>query len=284
VRVNVVTGAGGAMGRCCALRLARRGGVMLIADRRPEPLRAVAAELADVGAEVVVESNDVTDGESMARLAAVAGDAGEIGAVVLAAGISPAMGDWRALVEVNFLGTWRGLRAFAPLARPGAVAVGFSSMAGMFLAAGGHDVDAAIRENPEVPDLVDRLAAIDDGFFTAPEAAYRWSKLGVARLCEQEAATWGARGGRVVSVSPGLIEGPMNALEMQDRGHLIRSLFDRTPLGRMGQPDEVAAVVEFLTSEAASFVSGCDIRIDGGLGAQRVFDQQAERHRAGTHE
>ena len=236
------------------------------------------AELADElrrdGKEVRTQVADVTDERAMRELASAASEAGQLGALVLAAGISPAMGDWRALVTVNFVGTWNGLQTFAPLAAPGAVAVGFSSMAGAFLLASGRDVEPAFRTDPGAADLLDRLAAVEDGFFTGAEAAYRWSKLGVARLCEQEAATWGRAGGRVVSVSPGLIEGPMNRLEMQDRGELISGLFAMTPLRRTGDPDEVAAVVEFLVSGAASFVTGCDVRIDGGLGAQRVFAEQ----------
>jgi NAD(P)-dependent dehydrogenase (short-subunit alcohol dehydrogenase family) len=273
-KVDVITGAAGSMGSRCARRLSGRDGVLLLADRRADELASLAAELQKDGKEVRTSVVDVTDPEAVRELAADASDAGSLRAMVLAAGISPAMGDWRALVAVNFVGTWNGLTAFAPMARPGAVAVGFSSMAGAFLVAQGHDIDPAFRTNPGAPDLLARLESLENGYFTEPEPAYRWSKLGVARLCEQEAATWGERGGRVVSVSPGLIKGPMNHLEMQDRGELITGLFMMSPLGRMGSPDEVAAVVEFLVSDAASFVTGCDVRIDGGLGAQRIFEQQ----------
>jgi NAD(P)-dependent dehydrogenase (short-subunit alcohol dehydrogenase family) len=275
--ISVITGAGGSMGAACARLIAARGDVLLLVDRRSEELEGIAAELRATGAEVHTQVADVRDAASMNAVAQTASGLGALGALVLAAGISPTMGDWRDLVTINFVGTWHGLRAFLPLARPGAVAVGFSSMAGAFLDASGIDVDDEYRADPARADLLERLEADRDGALTEPETTYRWSKLGVARLCEQEAPAWGARGGRTVSVSPGLIAGPMNQQEMGERGDLIDTLFAMTPLGRMGRPEEVAQVVAFLVSDGASFVTGCDVRIDGGLGAQRVFAERARR-------
>jgi NAD(P)-dependent dehydrogenase (short-subunit alcohol dehydrogenase family) len=89
-------------------------------------------------------------------------------------------------------------------------------------------------------------------------------------MCERLALTWGARGGRIVSISPGLIDTPMGRQEL---GHqeIMRLMIDLTPVKRPGmtplpgQASDIAAAAAFLCSDAAGFISGCDLRIDGGL-------------------
>jgi NAD(P)-dependent dehydrogenase (short-subunit alcohol dehydrogenase family) len=95
------------------------------------------------------------------------------------------------------------------------------------------------------------------------------AKRGVTRLAERLAAPWGAKGGRTVVISPGLIDTPMGRLEL-DRQPLVPLMVDVTPVKRPeqplpGRPQDIAATVAFLESDAAAFISGCDIRVDGGL-------------------
>jgi NAD(P)-dependent dehydrogenase (short-subunit alcohol dehydrogenase family) len=78
------------------------------------------------------------------------------------------------------------------------------------------------------------------------------------------AADWGARGGRVVSLSPGLINTSMGRREAAGQP-IMAKLLEVTALGREGQADEIAAVVAFLASSGASFISGTDVLVDGGL-------------------
>jgi NAD(P)-dependent dehydrogenase (short-subunit alcohol dehydrogenase family) len=95
----------------------------------------------------------------------------------------------------------------------------------------------------------------------------------VIRLCERAAITWGTRGGRVVSISPGLMDTAMGRLELQDNP-IKTWMIELTPLRVRdpdrdavlpGRVDDIATAVAFLCSDAASFVSGCDLRVDGGL-------------------
>ncbi len=94
--------------------------------------------------------------------------------------------------------------------------------------------------------------------------AYSWAKYGVIRAAARAAVTWGRRGGRVNSLSPGLIETPMGMEEFAVQP-IMQVMFDKTPLGRFGQSDEVADLVCYLLSDKASFISGIDVLIDGGM-------------------
>jgi NAD(P)-dependent dehydrogenase (short-subunit alcohol dehydrogenase family) len=85
----------------------------------------------------------------------------------------------------------------------------------------------------------------------------------VIRLAEREAVPWGALGGRVVSLSPGIIDTGMGQQEFAAQP-MMAVMVEKTPLGRMGTDDEIASVVEFLCSDAASFITGSDILVDGG--------------------
>src|SRR5207247_11264664 len=107
--------------------------------------------------------------------------------------------------------------------------------------------------------VLDRVAArVDDSGL-----AYAWAKHGVIRAAARAALTWGRRGGRVNSVSPGLIDTGMGRQEFEAQP-FMQVMLDNTPLGRLGEADEVAAVVAFLVSDDASFISGVDILVDGG--------------------
>ena len=84
------------------------------------------------------------------------------------------------------------------------------------------------------------------------------------RAVGRAAVPWGRRGGRVNSIAPGLIDTPMGRLEMEQQP-MMQQMLEHTPLGRLGDPQEVAAAVRYLVSDDASFVSGIDLLVDGGM-------------------
>lgn len=197
----------------------------------------------------------------MRTLAARVRELGPFRALAHAAGISPTMGDARRILHVDLVGTQLLLDAFEELVSPGSAAVCFSSSAAYQLGPYITAEQEALLIDPLVPDFVNQAAsAVDDdrGF------AYGLAKVGVIRAAGRAAVAWGRRGGRVNSVSPGLIDTPMGRQELKQQP-VMQGMRAATPLGRLGEPSEVAAAVAFLLSDAASYVSGIDVLVDGGM-------------------
>jgi NAD(P)-dependent dehydrogenase (short-subunit alcohol dehydrogenase family) len=253
--VGVVTGAASGMGRACVDRLLDTVDVLLAVD---------VASVEIPGTEPV--TCDVRDDVAVRALVDRVREQGPFRFLVHAAGLSPTMADPRTIVDVNLVGTARLLDAFEPLVTAGSVAVPFASSAGYL------DVmlDAAQLEllhRTREPDVLDRVAdAITDSGI-----AYLYSKVGVQLEARMAAARWAPLGGRVVSLSPGNIDTPMGRLEL-DHQPLMREAQAAHPLGRLGDPREIAAVVAFVVSDDASFLSGIDVLVDGAERANALGD------------
>ncbi len=257
--VAVVTGAASGMGAACARLLAERVDRLVLADLAPVDLEAVGV----AGRGEAVRC-DITDDGDVAALAATAGRAGAVTHLVHAAGISPTMGDARRVFDVNVAGTARVLDACAPVLAEGAGVVLFASMAAHLLAATppGDDL-AAILDDPLADGATDRFVATAD-VAGNPGLAYGWSKRGVIRLAARRAVALAPRGIRVNTVSPGSIDTPMGQRELEAQPGM-QALVEATPIRRLGRAQEVAAAVGFLLSADASYVTGTDILVDGGV-------------------
>jgi NAD(P)-dependent dehydrogenase (short-subunit alcohol dehydrogenase family) len=260
----LVTGAGGGMGRACAATLGRRYRLILT-DRATPALDTFAVHLAADGIAVAgTVAGDIAAADSITRLASLIDECGGLDALVHTAGVSPSQGDWQTILRVNLGATMELLDAVEPRLRPGAAGVVIASMA----AHGFHrtpGVDEAV-DTVAAPDVVARFEPMVRAYATAPEpyalgaSAYFISKYAVMRLCERRAAQWGRRGARLVTISPGMIATPMGLMTPD-----AASLAELAPAGRWGTPLDIAAAADFLLSDAASFISGCDLRVDGGL-------------------
>jgi NAD(P)-dependent dehydrogenase (short-subunit alcohol dehydrogenase family) len=262
--VLVITGGAGGMGLACARALADRGRLLLV-DLREDLLDQARKALGAQGAVVDTLPCDVTSATDVAAVADRVRELGRLRCLVHTAGVSPEMADAATVLNVDLAGSVRITDALFPLVNPGSSAILIGSIAGY------SDVPAAVE-----PLLDDPLA---DGFLAAVEqalgqpldsaTAYVLAKRGVTRLAERLATPWGKTGGRTIAISPGLIDTPMGRLEL-DRQPIIPVMIEVTPVKRPdrplpGRPEDIAATVAFIESDAAAFISGCDIRVDGGL-------------------
>ncbi|MFB7258649.1 glucose 1-dehydrogenase [Streptomyces nojiriensis] len=233
-KVVVITGAGRGQGAAEARLCAEAGARVVVTDVREDEGRAVAAELGDQGLYV---RHDVADAASWASVMERSVRAfGTVSALVNNAALwrtahveQQRLEDFEALLRVNLLGPFLGIRAVAPVLRAGGggSVVNISSTAGL-VGIPGH-------------------------------AAYGSTKFGLRGLTRSAALDLAGDRIRVNSVHPGAIDTPMVAEAVAGRD------WSHVPLGRMGRPEEVGQLVLFLCSDASSYVTGSEFTVDGGM-------------------
>jgi NAD(P)-dependent dehydrogenase (short-subunit alcohol dehydrogenase family) len=245
-RVAIITGAAMGIGRSCARLMAQNGARVIVADIDAEAGERTSAEIVAAGDTAVFVRTDVT---SMADMEAVAEAAIErFGTIdILVSNAALAIGGvvddtdeetWNQVMTTNLTSVWRGMKVCLPEMRR----KGKGSIVNM--------------------SSVQSLAGFKGW------AAYAAAKGGVNALTQQTAVDLAPHGIRVNAVAPGTIMTPLNEKVFREHPNpdeLIATWNRAHPLGRFGQPEEVAEMVAFLASDRSSFITGEIIRVDGGL-------------------
>jgi len=246
-RVAVVTGGTSGIGLALVRGLAEAGADVVPMSRRAEQVDAAAAEVEALGRRAVRVTADVSDRASLeAALAQTLTELGKIDILVNCAGITkrtPTLDvtdeEWGAIVETNLTGSWRACQVF-----------------------GRHMLERGYGRIVNIASLASFV-----GLFEV--AAYTASKAGVAGLTRALAVEWGRRGVNVNAIAPGVYRTALNSalLDGTDRG---KEFLLRTPLGRFGRTEELSGACVFLASEAASYINGEVLTVDGGFLASGV--------------
>jgi meso-butanediol dehydrogenase/(S,S)-butanediol dehydrogenase/diacetyl reductase len=246
----LVTGGGSGIGRATCRRMAEEGARVAVVDVDEESARAVAAEVGGVAHGV-----DVGDIDAFRdSVDAAANELGGLSVIYNNAGTSAFNrlheldpSEWDRVLRVNLTGVWAGIRAAVPhlLANGGGSIVSTASISGTRPAAG--------------------------------EGPYSASKAAVAALTASAALEYGPAI-RVNAVSPGMIRTTMTAPWFQFMPDQEERFVKGTPVGRVGEPEDIADVVVFLCSDLARFITGQNIVVDGGLtlhgsGVDTIFDR-----------
>ncbi len=244
-RVAVVTGAGQGIGFCCAQALGEAGATVAVAELMPERVDQAVAQLKALGISAVGMPLDVTESAQVDEIAArVERELGPAHILVNNAGVAKSDvraedtsdAHWRFHMDVNLDGLFWCCRAFGRqmLAAGRGSIVNVGSMSG------------EIVNKPQ------------------PQAFYNASKAAVHHLTRSLACEWAARGVRVNAVAPTYIETPLTKFGIEESPEMYRTWLEMTPMGRVGQPEEIASTVLFLASDAASLLTGSIVLADGG--------------------
>jgi NAD(P)-dependent dehydrogenase (short-subunit alcohol dehydrogenase family) len=234
-KTALITGAGAGIGRAAAVRFAAEGANVVVSDVNDEAARAVATEIGETS--IVNHCDTSVEGDVAAAVEATIKAFGTIDILVNNAGVGGGV-EWDRMIAINLSGVMYGCKhgAEAMASRGGGSIVNLSSMLGLISVPG---------------------AGVD---------GYTAAKHGVVGLTKNYALTYGPRGVRVNCINPGWIETAMTDPIAAAGGKAF--MVDGTPLGRMGKPEEVAAVALFLASDDASFVTGSSYLVDGGWTAR----------------
>ncbi len=244
-RVFVVTGGGSGIGRATAGLLAERGARVVAADVNTAHAQEVAAAIELEGGEAIAVQTDVVDDASVASMVHAAVERfGRLDGACNIAGISPAakpftdhtLAEWQRVIDVNLTGVWlcmqHELRQFTAQG-DGGVIVNMSSGAGLTPAPG--------------------------------QPQYTAAKHAVLGLTKQAAQEYARAGIRVNAVLPGMVDTPMMQAHLASQPGQADRMRKYLPMGRLATADEMAQAVVWLCSDAASYVNGASLVVDGGM-------------------
>lgn len=246
--VALITGASSGIGRATALLLAQRGVQVVVADVDVEGSRQTVELIEQAGGAASFVQTDVTEAEQLAaavahtvscygRLDIAVNNAGIEGVQALTADYPEDI--WRRVIDVNLIGVWLSLKA---------------------------EIPQMLRQQR---GAIVNVASVLGTVGTATASAYTAAKHGVVGLTKAAAIEYARQGIRINAVAPGFIVTPM----LERAGLLRDPAIEQTfaglhPIGRLGQPEEVAAAIVWLCDPAASFVTGQALLVDGGYVAQ----------------
>lgn len=268
--VLVVIGAGG-MGQAIARRVGS-GCAIVVADVDERTVGVAASALSGEGHEVSAHPVDVADPDSVAGLAAAASSLGRVARVVHTAGLSPVQASSERILAVDLLGVAHVLESFGEVVAPGGAGVVVSSMAAYVAGAIPPEDEASLARTPARE--LSSLPFAETIRASAPGAAYGFAKRANQLRVRAESVRWGARGARINSISPGIISTSMGRAELAGpAGSLMNLMTAGSAARRLGTPDDIAAAAAFLLSREASFVTGIDLLVDGGVMAALLTGQ-----------
>jgi len=246
-RTAVVIGGTSGIGRAITHGLAEAGADVICTSRKQEQVDAAATEIEAFGRRTLRLVSDVSDKSSLEDLLEAAkGEFGKVDILVNSAGITkrtPTLDleddDWNAILETNLTGTLRACQVF-----------------GRHMVANGYG-------------RIINIASLSTFVSLFEVAAYSASKAAVASLTKSLAIEWAKNGVNVNAIAPGVFRTALNTklLDETPRG---QEFLSRTPMGRFGNVEELAGAAVFLASEAASFVTGEVLVVDGGFLASGV--------------
>lgn len=254
----VITGGAGGIGSACARTFKNEN--LIITDYSQEAVDKTVEELKKDGYKVTGTACDITNKSDIEKLVKFVSDQGGLKALIHTAGVSGTMQNLEKLYTINLVATDMLINAFYELVTEDSVAVLFSSMMAYSVPAN-EKYDEALR-NPQKAGSFQTVSQFIGG---NSDILYNYTKRGVRLLTKMNAGKWGKKGARIVSVSPGVIETPMAVKAAEEHPERMEMMRKATPLQRNGTPKEIAEVVAFLVSEKASFITGTDILVDGGL-------------------
>jgi NAD(P)-dependent dehydrogenase (short-subunit alcohol dehydrogenase family) len=246
-RAAVVIGGTSGIGRAISHGLARSGADVVCTSRREEQVASTADEIEGFGRRTIRCMSDVSDKTSLeALLTRCTDEFGKIDILVNSAGrtkreptLSQSEEDWNAIIETNLTGTLRSCQVF-----------------------GAHMIDQGYGRIINIASLSTFVSLFE-------VAAYSASKAAVASLTKSLAIEWAKLGVNVNAIAPGVFRTALNQklLDETPRG---QEFLTRTPMGRFGKVEELAGAAVFLASEAASYVTGEVLVVDGGFLASGV--------------
>lgn len=252
--VLVIIGSGG-IGQAIARRQGA-GKPVLLADVSEASLQSAAEALEAAGYRVTTRRVDVSSPESVTSLAQTAAGLGSVLQVVNTAGLSPVQASPQAILAVDLLGTALVLEAFGTVIAVGGSGVMISSMAGYMLPALDPAQDHALAFTPT--DELLQLPFLSAEAVANSGSAYAMSKRANHLRVQAASLTWGERGARVNSISPGIILTHLARDEMSGPGAAgYRRMIEVSPAGRVGTTEEVASAAAFLLGPGSSLGLTC---------------------------